>query len=238
MKRLALAGVLGLLSLPASAPAPAHAAEAKAAPTAPTMSAADLRNGMRKLWSEHTIYTHSYIVSALAGLPDLPTVTQRLLRNQDDIGNAIRPYYGDAAGDRLTSLLREHILVAADVVGETKAGNSSAAQAAERKWRANAEEIATFLSGANPDSWPLDTMRREMNMHLDLTLQEASARLHGRWAADVAAYDAVHDHVLHFADMLSDGLVGRVPVARIADAPVYVPPGYHAVELVGPPRGP
>ena len=193
---------------------------------------------MRKLWEDHVTWTRLYIISVAAGLDDKEATTNRLLRNQDDIGNAIRPYYGDAAGDRLTSLLREHILVAADVVGETKAGNSSAAQAAERKWRANAEEIATFLSGANPDSWPLDTMRREMNMHLDLTLQEASARLHGRWAADVAAYDAVHDHVLHFADMLSDGLVGRVPVARIADAPVYVPPGYHAVELVGPPRGP
>src|SRR5262249_34980124 len=130
MKRLAGALALAVLTLqvPAAAP-PAQAAEAKAAPTAPTMAAADLRNGMRKLWTDHATYEHNYIVSALATLPDLPAQTQRLLRNQDDIGNAIVPIYGDQAGKKLSALLRDHILIAADIVKAAKANDTKAVEA-------------------------------------------------------------------------------------------------------------
>ena len=46
-------------------------------------------------------------------------------------------------------------------------------------------------------------------MHLKLTTEEAVARLQGEWAADVAAYDRIHRHILHMSDYLSDGLVKR-----------------------------
>jgi hypothetical protein len=80
LKRAVSSGILALAGLMASPPAQA-AADKKATVTAPAISATDLRNAMRKLWTDHTTYTHSYIVSAVAGLPDLSAVTQRLLRN-------------------------------------------------------------------------------------------------------------------------------------------------------------
>jgi hypothetical protein len=67
---------------------------------------------MRELWSDHVTYTRNFIISASAGLGDTAEVTQRLLRNQDELGDAIKPYYGDAAGSQLTSLLRSHIQLA------------------------------------------------------------------------------------------------------------------------------
>lgn len=67
---------------------------------------------MRGLWSDHIVYTRSFIVSASAGIADTGEVLQRLLRNQDEIGEAIKPYYGDAAGSQLASLLRSHIQLA------------------------------------------------------------------------------------------------------------------------------
>jgi hypothetical protein len=70
------------------------------------------RAGMDKLWEDHITWTRMVIVDFAAGLPDLPTGEARLLRNQADIGNAIKPYYGRAAGKKLTSLLRTHILEA------------------------------------------------------------------------------------------------------------------------------
>src|SRR5947209_19818894 len=67
-------------------------------------SAAAFHDGMRKLWEDHVTYTRNFIISALAGLEDTPKVTERLLRNQDDIGNAVKPIYGDDAGKKLTAL--------------------------------------------------------------------------------------------------------------------------------------
>ncbi|MGH9175636.1 MAG: hypothetical protein ACRD1H_14820, partial [Vicinamibacterales bacterium] len=131
----------------------------------------------------------------------------RLLSNQDDIGNAIVPFFGADAGASLTALLREHILIAAAILTAAKAGDDAGLNSALADWYANADEIAAFLHGANPRAWPLGEMTRMMREHLDLTLAEAVARLQGDWDADVVAYDRVHDAILLMADMLSDGLL-------------------------------
>jgi hypothetical protein len=67
------------------------------------------------------------------------------MKNQEDIGNAIKQFYGEQAGNQLTSQLKDHILIAVDLIEATKAGNSTAVEEIERKWYANADEIATFL---------------------------------------------------------------------------------------------
>jgi hypothetical protein len=172
---------------------------------------AAFHDAMRRLWEDHVTWTRLYIVSAVAGLPDAQATAERLLQNQTDIGNAIKPFYGDAAGDRLTALLKPHILIAADIITAAKAGKSDAVTAASARWYANSDEIADFLSGANPKHWPRQIMRNEMRHHLDLTLQEAQARLRGDWKADIAAYELIHTHILGMADVLSTGIISQFP---------------------------
>jgi hypothetical protein len=174
---------------------------------------AAFREAMRELWEDHIVWTRMVIVSAVDDLPDLPFAVDRLLRNQDDIGDAIRPIYGDAAGDELSRLLREHIVGAADLLAAAKAGDTHAVEEASAAWYANGDEIAAFLNAANPRHWPLDEMQLMMRDHLDLTLAEAVARLEGRFADDVAAYDEIHRQILHMADMLSDGIIAQFPAA-------------------------
>jgi hypothetical protein len=166
---------------------------------------------MRKLWTDHVTYTRLFIVSAAASLPDKDATTQRLLRNQADIGNAVGEYYGKDAGSKLTELLRNHIMIAADLVGAAKAGNKPATDSLNKKWRANAEQIAVFLHTANPKHWPEPTLRTAMYTHLDQTLSEATHRLKGDYAADIKDYDAVVNHILAMADILSDGIVAQFP---------------------------
>ena len=204
-----------LLLVPALVAAPSHVVRAPV-PPAPMTAAAPIRraafhDAMRQLWEDHITWTRLYIVSAAAGLPDADPTAQRLLRNQADIGDAIKPFYGDAAGASLTALLRGHILTAARLIGAAKGGDTAAVTAASAQWYANADSIATLLSSANPGNWPAATMRSAMRMHLDQTLREAVARLHGDWAADIVAYDAVHRHILQMADVLSDGIVKQFP---------------------------
>ena len=166
---------------------------------------------MRKLWEDHIVWTRQFIVSAVADAPDKAAATERLLQNQVDIGNAIKPFYGDAAGEKLTTLLKEHITTAAEVVTAAKANDTAKLEDARKRWNANADDIATFLSGANPKAWPPAEMKKMMREHLDLTTSEAVSRLHGDWAADIAAYDRVHMQILHMADMLSAGIISQFP---------------------------
>ncbi len=166
-----------------------------------------LHKAMRELWEDHVLWTRLVIVSTAANLPDLDATTQRLLQNQTDIGNAVKAYYGDAAGDKLTALLRTHIMGAGELLAAAKANDSTRLDAAKKAWSANGDEIAAFLSGANPKNWPLTDMQTMMHGHLDLTLTEAVDQLQGRYAQSVADYDRVKAEILQMSDMLSDGIV-------------------------------
>lgn len=176
-----------------------------------SVARAELHDNMRKLWEDHIVWTRSVIVSMSAGLPDTGPVTDRLLRNQTDIGDAIKPYYGDAAGDQLSALLREHIVGAATVLAAAKAEDDVKLGAAKVAWYANGDSIAAFLNRANPVSWPLASMQTMMREHLDLTLAEAVAQLEGHYPESIEHYDSVHTAILAMADMLSDGIVKQYP---------------------------
>jgi len=168
-------------------------------------------DAMRRLWEDHVTWTRLFIVSFAAGLPDLQATTDRLLENQVDIGNAVKPFYGKAAGSQLTDLLKQHILTAADLLAAAKAGDTGAFNEAKTDWYANAKQIAVFLHDANPKNWPLADLRAMMRTHLDLTLQEASDQLGGNYAASVADFDAVEAEILGMADTLSSGIVAQFP---------------------------
>jgi hypothetical protein len=170
-----------------------------------------LHDGMRKLWEDHITWTRLAVIALEDGSPDANAAVARLLRNQTDIGNAIKPYYGTKAGNALTKELRQHILIAADVVAAAKAGDGAKLTRAQQRWIANANGIAALLHSVNPAHWPTVTLRNEMQMHLGLTTAEAVAHLQHRWQADVAAYDRVHVHILHMSDLLSNGIVEQFP---------------------------
>jgi hypothetical protein len=189
-------------------------------PATQTVNEFQLRTGMRALWEEHAFYTRNYIVAVVGGLPpdEQAVVGQRLFQNQIDIGVAVRPFFGAAGGDQLTALLHTHIQGAADILAAAIANDDAAFKAANDAWYQNGYQIAQFLAAANP-KWDLDTLKNHMNRHLDLTLAEAKARLTGDWAGDVQGYDAVVDHLMTFADFLTQGIFAQFP-AIVAPAPI------------------
>jgi len=174
-----------------------------------------LRSTMDRLWQEHIVWTRLAIISLTTGAPDTKETVARLLRNQTDLGNAVKPFYGAAAGTQLTALLREHILIAADLIAVAQKGDGAGVSAQQARWTKNADEIAALLSSANPRFWKLGAMKTMMHGHLRLTTDEVVARLKGDWVADVRAYDRVEREILHMSEMLADGLVGQFP-ARFA----------------------
>ena len=191
----------------------AAAAKARPATAQETISAKQLafHDAMRKLWEDHITWTRLFLVSAAANLPDKGATTDRLLQNQVDIGNAIKPFYGAAAGDKLTVLLKTHITIAAEIVSAAKANDTAKVQDASKRWLANADDIASFLSGANPKNWTDADMKQMMHDHLNFTTEEVTAHLKGDWASDITAYDKVHEEILRMADMLSAGIINQFP---------------------------
>jgi hypothetical protein len=194
---------------PAATPAAATPAPAPST-TANADAVHELRIAMRKLWEDHITYTRNYIISAVADLPDQDAVANRLMTNQDEIGAAIKPYYGDEAGNKLAQLLRDHITIATEVVAAAKSGDKGKLDAAQAKWTANGKDIAAFLSGAN-SNWDKATLEAMLQKHLDLTSGEVVGRLGKHWDADIQAYDDGHAHMLMFADALTDGIAKQFP---------------------------
>lgn len=169
-----------------------------------------LKQDMRKLWTDHVVWTRDYIVAAVGDQPDAQAAAGRLMKNQEDIGNAVAKFYGAPAGQQLTTLLQQHISIAVDLIKAAKAGDKAVQQQADSKWQQNGVEIADFLSKANPN-WPRATLVDMMKKHLATTTDEVVARLTKNWDGDVRAFDAVYDHILHMSDALSDGIVKQFP---------------------------
>jgi hypothetical protein len=170
-----------------------------------------LHETMDKLWTDHTTWTRLVIIDFLDNRPDLNPDLARLLRNQVDIGNAIKPYYGRKAGCKLTRLLKTHIELAVPVLQAAKDGDQDALKSALSNWYANAHQIAVFLSKANPHNWPLGATSAMMKRHLKLTTNEAVEHLQGHWKADIRAYDKVRTEILMMADMFAGGIVKQFP---------------------------
>ena len=165
---------------------------------------------MRKLWTDHVVRTREYIIAATENQPDAPSALNRLMKNQEDIGSAVAKYYSAPFGRQLTTLLKDHIAIAGDIVKAAMTDDKTAQQAADDRWHQNATEIADLLSRSNPN-WPRATLLEMMNTHLSTTSAELVARLNRDRDGDVKAFDAVQEHILHMSDALSDGIVKQFP---------------------------
>lgn len=172
----------------------------------------ELNQGFRLLWEQHVAWTRMLIISIAASLPDEALVTERLLRNPPDMANVFRRYYGDEIAARFSSLMRDHLVLAAQLVKATKVGKNQAATEAEKKWYANADEIAAFLNSINPN-WPESVLMHMLHEHLRMTKSEAVLRLSKNYKADIEAYDQIEKQALEMADAFTNGIVKQFPDA-------------------------
>ena len=207
-----IAGVLGFTTQGESAHAGVLGHDHGTGPAGlPRPAQVAFHDQMRKLWEDHVTWTRLAIVTFADGSAGFDATATRLLQNQTDIGNAIVPFYGAAAGQELSTLLHTHITLAVALLEDVKSGNTTALAKDKASWYDNANQIADFLSAANPRSWPDAVIRKFMKVHLDETLTEAADELSGNYTASVADYEAVVLHMLAFANLLSSGIMHQFP---------------------------
>ena len=208
MKKLLLMGFILLFSLNMVAGTSAYA---KPQLKCISQSEVKFENKFRRLWIDHVLWTSNYITSATtAGAEDQKQVLTRLLKNQEYIGNAVKPVYGEKAGNKLTDLLKEHIVIAGKIVDAAKSGNEALVNQLNKEWYRNADKIAAFLSGANPYLKNED-LKNLLYKHLKLVTNDLSASLAKDWNARIVSIDEGVTHIILMADTISTGVVKQFP---------------------------
>ncbi|WP_225445410.1 hypothetical protein [Paenibacillus arenosi] len=175
-------------------------------------TAVQFMNVMRMLWEQHVAWTRMTIISIAEGLADEEQTTKRLLRNVPDMAAVFRLFYGNQVAARFETLFLEHLVLAAQLVHAAKAGDNAQVAELNKKWYANADQLAKFFSSINP-YWPENEMKKMLYEHLDMTKAEAIYRLHKDYASDIAAYDRIEQQALAMADMFAHGFMKQFPYA-------------------------
>lgn len=170
----------------------------------------DLSNYIRMLWEQHVVWTRLAILSMVFDLPDVDVVTNRLLRNPKDFETLLKPLYGERAAAKFADLFTSHLAIAAELVKAAKAGDNEAAVDAEKRWYANADEIASFLAGINP-YWSGEDWKAMLYAHLALTKKEVVDMLTGKYEEGITTYDKIEKQALKMADMMTDGIINQFP---------------------------
>lgn len=175
-----------------------------------SMAEAELRNHLRMLWEQHVFWTRLTISGIVFDLPDITVTTNRLLRNPKDFEQLLAPLYGPAIASRFSTLFTEHLVIAAQLVKAAKAGNSTAAAEAEKKWYANADQIAAFLGSINP-YWSAKDWQTMLHAHLKMTKDESVAFLSKKYADSVTVFDQIEQQALVMADVMAYGIARQFP---------------------------
>jgi hypothetical protein len=175
-----------------------------------TKAEVDLMNNIRMLWEQHGAWTRMAIMSMFFGLPDEDLVINRLLQNPIDFANTFKLFYGDKIASKFSDLLKDHLVIASQLVKAAKAGDNKSATEAEKKWYENADEIAAFLSYINP-YWSMESWKAMLHEHLALVKAEAVSMLTKDYAAGIKVYDKIESQALEMADMMSKGIIKQFP---------------------------
>lgn len=170
-----------------------------------------LNASMRKLWSDHMHWTLATVEAFFHNPDALNSHLQRLLQNQKDIGAAIVPYYGQAAGDQLAALLTEHINLAVPVLQAAQNNDQPSLDVAVADWNQNARDIADFLTAANPDNWPQTATEPALLHHIEHTIDYSVKILKGDHQGALSTFEHALNHMLALADTLSEGIARQFP---------------------------
>jgi hypothetical protein len=166
---------------------------------------------LRDLWVGHIFWVRNVAIATMAGNKDEATAAENeVVADAKAIAAAIEPFYGKEASDKLFNLLAGHWGAVKAHIQATQKGDKKGADAAMEKMVANADEIAAFLSGANPNL-PKDTLKGLLVAHGGHHAAQNAAIKAKKWADEAKTWDAMRGHMYVIADALGDAIAKQFP---------------------------
>ncbi|WP_256757874.1 acetylglutamate kinase [Cohnella sp. WQ 127256] len=172
----------------------------------------ELNQKLRALWEQHVFWTRLTVNSIVGHLPDEKVTIERLLRNPIDFAAVLKPFYGVDIANKFAKLLTEHLTIAVELVKALQAGDTATATDAQKRWFANADAIAEFLSRINP-YWSKEDWQNMLYEHLRLLTNEVATRLAGNYVDNVDSSDEIQSQAHEMADNMTYGIIQQFPAA-------------------------
>ena len=169
-----------------------------------------LHTNMRKLCENHSNGMRNILFCLIDDLPGKAEAMQNLLENRLEIGNSIKPYYGDLIGNIFSEYLRLHIMLSIEAIKAIKKQDHEIIEAIDKRWKDNADELAIFMSKANP-KWNLEDLKIMLGQYVELSQEQILHRFARNYEGDVIAYEKLHSALLHISDFVSSGIALQFP---------------------------
>jgi hypothetical protein len=166
----------------------------------------DLKSTIRKLFTDHAVYT-SFVLKSIVDHHDADTkvLLPRLLQNQKDIGEQLKPFIGSSKGNKLTKVLTEHIQLAGAVIKDATYNNPQLEQDIKKLFN-NSDDVAMVLTSINPELLPYEDTQMMFIIHNEFVIDQTLARLSKDYQQEQKLYDAYYNEILLMSDLIADAL--------------------------------
>ena len=156
-------------------------------------------------------WVRDVVAARIAGdEPRAKVAEQEVVTNAKAIAAAIEPFYGKAGSEQLFTLLAGHWGAISAYLDAARTNDKGAQSAAEKQLIANANDIAAFLSKANPHL-PEPTLRSLLTAHGAHHVQQIQQIQAKRYADEAKTWNAMREHMYVIADALASGIAAQFP---------------------------
>jgi hypothetical protein len=176
---------------------------------------ADLKMGLRDLLVNHIFWVRDLVISTRLGVKALVGEGDEYgEKNAKAVGHSIDPFYGQAAGAKFARLFVGHYSAVKDYMNaafkNNYKGSASLKKAALDELMNNANEIAAFLSSANPNL-PKGTVYGLFLTHAQQHMRAIDATAKKDWAGEADMWDPMVKHDYTMADAIADAIAKQFP---------------------------
>lgn len=174
--------------------------------------AVELRLAERDLWIGHIFWVRNVVLTTKLGEAAAAKVAeQQAVQNARTIADAVIPFYGKEAADKLFGLLAVHYGAIMEHMKAAFADDTEAEGVATKKMTKNAEDIAAFLNAANPKNWPKAALISVLTAHVGYHMAQIHA-IHAKdFTSEAQTWEAMKNQIYVIADTLSEGIVKQFP---------------------------